>query len=98
MATYIVLSRFTEQGIRTVKETTKRADAVREMARKMGVDTKSIYWTIGKYDVVATFEAPDDEAMTCLSLAIATQGFVTTQTLRAFSKDEVSGILAKLGQ
>lgn len=97
MATYIVLSRFTDQGIRAVKDTTKRADEVREAARKMGIDTKSIYWTIGKYDVVATFEAPNDEAMTALSLAIATKGFVTTQTLRAFSKDEVSGILAKLG-
>jgi uncharacterized protein with GYD domain len=98
MATYIVLSRFTEQGIRSVKDTTKRADAVREVARKMGIETKSLYWTIGKYDVVATFEAPDDEAMTALSLAIGSQGFVTTQTLRAFSKDELSGILAKLGR
>ena len=97
MATYIVLSRFTEQGIRTIKDTTKRADAVRELARKMGIDTKSLYWTTGKYDVVATFEAPDDESMTALSLAIGSQGFVTTQTMRAFSKDEVTGILGKLG-
>ena len=97
MATYIVLSRFTEQGIRTIKDTTKRADAVREVARKMGIDTKSLYWTTGKYDVVATFEAPNDEAMTALSLAIGSQGNVTTQTLRAFGKDELSGILGKLG-
>jgi len=98
MATYIVLSRFTEQGLHTVKETTKRADAVREQASKMGIETRSLYWTIGKYDVVATFEAPNDEAMTALSLAIASQGNVTTQTLRAFSKDEMSGILGKLGR
>ncbi|HEY3531491.1 MAG TPA: GYD domain-containing protein [Casimicrobiaceae bacterium] len=97
MATYIVLSRFTEQGLHSINDTTKRADAVREQARKMGIETKSLYWTIGKYDVVATFEAPNDEAMTALSLAIASHGFVTTQTLRAFSKDEMSGILAKLG-
>jgi uncharacterized protein with GYD domain len=98
MATYIVLSNFTEQGIRSVKDTTKRADAVRELARKMGIDTKSIYWTIGSYDVVATFEAPDDESMTALSLALSSQGNVRTQTLRAFSRDEVTGILGKLGQ
>jgi len=98
MATYIVLSTFTEQGIRKVKDTTKRSEAVREMARKMGIETKSIYWTIGNYDVVATFEAPNDEAMTALSLALSAQGNVRTQTLRAFSKDEVSGILAKMGQ
>lgn len=98
MATYVVLSTFTEQGIRTVRDTTKRADGVRELARKMGIDTKSIYWTIGSYDIVATFEAPNDEAMTALSLALSSQGNIRTQTMRAFSKDELSGILGKLGQ
>lgn len=97
MATYIVLSSFTDQGIRNVKDTTKRADAVRETARKMGITMKDIYWTVGKYDVVVTFEAPDDESMTALSLAISSGGNVRTQTLRAFSRDEVSGILSKLG-
>jgi uncharacterized protein with GYD domain len=97
MATYIVLSTFTDQGIRSVKDTTKRADAVRELARKMGIETKSLYWTIGKYDVVVTFEAPNDEAITALALAISSQGNVRTQTLRAFSRDEMSGIIGKLG-
>ena len=60
-------------GIRTVKDTTKRADAVEETARKMGIETKSLYWTVGKYDVVATFEAPDDASMTALSLAISSR-------------------------
>jgi len=83
MATYIVLSSFTDQGIRTVKDTVKRADAVRETARKMGIETKSLYWTVGKYDVVVTFDAPDDAAMTALSLAIAGGGNVRTQTMRA---------------
>ena len=98
MATYIILSKFTDQGIRSVKDTTKRADAVREHAGKMGIELKSIYWTIGQYDVVVTFEAPNDEAITALALAIASQGFVTTQTLRAFSKQEVTGILDKLAR
>jgi uncharacterized protein with GYD domain len=96
MATYIVLSSFTDQGIRTVKETTKRADAVRETASRMGIETKSLYWTVGKYDVVATFEAPDDASITALSLAIGSSGNVRTQTMRAFTKEEVTGILAKL--
>ena len=97
MATYIVLTSFTDQGIRTIKDTTKRADAVKETARKMGIETKSLYWTVGKYDVVVTFEAPDDASMTALSLAIGSSGNVRTQTMRAFSKDEMSGVLAKLG-
>ena len=96
MATYIVLSSFTDQGIRTIKDTTKRADAVKETARKLGIETKSIYWTIGKYDVIATFEAPDDASMTALSLAISSAGNVRTQTLRAFSKEEFAGVLGKL--
>jgi len=97
MATYIVLSSFTDQGIRTIKDTTKRAEAVKETARKMGIETKSLYWTVGRYDVVATFEAPDDASMTALSLAISSPGNVRTQTMRAFSKDEMTGVLAKLG-
>ena len=48
MATYIVLSSFTDQGIRTIKDTTKRGDAVRETARKMGLETKALYWTVGQ--------------------------------------------------
>ena len=96
MATYIVLSTFTDQGIRSVKDTTKRADAVREAARKMGIEMKSIYWTVGKYDVVATFEAPDDASMTALSLTLGSAGNIRTQTMRAFTKEEVTGILGKL--
>lgn len=96
MATYIVLSTFTEQGIKSVRDTTKRADAVRETARKMGIETKSIYWTVGKYDVVATFEAPDDASITALALTLGSAGNIRTQTMRAFTKEEVTGILAKL--
>ena len=97
MATYIVLSSFTDQGIRNVKETTKRAEAVRELAKKFGVTAKEFYWTLGSYDVVAIFDAPDDASMTALGLAIGAMGYVRTQTLRAFSKDEMAGILRKLG-
>jgi uncharacterized protein with GYD domain len=97
MATYIVLTNFTEQGIRSVKETTKRADGVKEQARKFGVTAKEFYWTLGSYDVVVMFDAPDDASMTALGLAIGAQGNVRTQTLRAFSRDEMNGILAKLG-
>ena len=96
MPTYIVLSNFTDQGIRNIKDTTKRADAVRETARKMGIETKSLYWTVGKYDVVATFEAPDDASITALALSLGSAGNVRTQTLRAFTKEDVAGILEKI--
>lgn len=97
MPTYISLASFTDQGIRSVKDTTKRADAVAEQAKKFGVQAKEFYWTLGSFDVVVIFEAPDDASMTALGMAIGAAGNVRTQTLRAFSRDEINGILRKLG-
>lgn len=96
MSTYIVLTSFTDQGIRSVKDTTKRADAVKELAKKFGVTAKEFFWTLGSYDVVVIFDAPDDASMTALGLAIGAAGNVRTQTLRAFSRKEMDGVLAKL--
>lgn len=96
MATYIVLINYTDQGIRGVKETTKRTDAVREMAKKFGIYAKDFFWTLGNYDVVAIFEAPDDASMAAFGLSIGAAGNVRTQTLRAFSQADMQAILAKL--
>ena len=96
MATYIALSNFTDQGIRTIKESAKRADAVKEAASKFGARMTQIYWTLGKYDLVAIIEAPDDASATAFALAIGSAGNVRLQTMRAFTKDEMSGILGKL--
>jgi len=97
MATYIVLANFTDQGIRNVKDTGKRADAVREMGKKFGVTMKEIYWTLGAYDVVTICDAPDDGAITAFGLAIGKDGNVRTQTLRAYNRQEINSILGKLG-
>ena len=96
MATYIVLNSFTDQGIRSVKDSTKRADAVRDLAKKFGVTAKEFFWTLGSYDVVAIYDAPDDASMTALGLAIGAAGNIRTQTMRAFSREEMNGVLAKL--
>jgi uncharacterized protein with GYD domain len=95
MATYIILANFTDQGMRNVKDTTKRADAVREAAKKFGANMKEIFWTIGQYDMVVTVEAPDDAAVSAFALAVGAQGNIRGQTLRAYSKDEMNGILTK---
>jgi len=97
MATFIALGNFTEQGIRNVKDTVKRADMVKEAAQKAGVTMKDIVWTLGSYDMVVTFEAPDDAAMTAFALAVGAAGNVRTQTLRAFNRSEMTAILAKMG-
>jgi uncharacterized protein with GYD domain len=96
MATYIVLRSFTDQGVRGAKDTAKRADAVKEQAKKFGVTVKEFFWTLGTYDVVGIFEAPDDASMTALGLAIGAAGNVRTQTMRAFSREEMNRVLAKL--
>ena len=97
MSTYIVLASYTDQGIRNVKETTKRADAVREVAKKFGVTAREFYWTMGAHDVVVVFEAPDDASMTALTMTIGSAGNVRTETMRAFSRDEMQAVLAKVG-
>jgi uncharacterized protein with GYD domain len=97
MLTYIALSNFTDQGIRNVKDTTKRADAVKEAAQKFGAKMTQIYWTQGHYDLVAFIEAPDEKSATAFALAIGMAGNVRTQTLRAFTSEEMSEIVGKLG-
>jgi uncharacterized protein with GYD domain len=97
MATYIALANFTDKGMSSIKETTKRADAVKEMASKLGVRMQDIYWTLGQYDIVILCEAPDDAAITAFGLAVASAGNVRMQTLKAFSKDEMNAILGKMG-
>ena len=96
MATYIVLGQFTEQGIRNVKETTKRAQTLDDLAKKFGSTVTATYWTIGHYDVVAMIDAPDDQAVTGLLLSLGAAGNVRTQTLRAFSADQMGQILGKM--
>jgi len=98
MAIYISLNNFTEQGIHNFKDTTKRADAIKEMAKKFGVTAKEIYWTLGSYDIVSIFEAPDDASIAALQASTGALGNVRTLTLRAFSQAEMNGILAKLGE
>ena len=96
MATFVVLGSFTDQGVRNAKDTTKRADAFKEMARKAGVTVKEVYWTLGRFDVVSICEAPDDEAVTALTLGLGALGNVRTQTLRAFTQAEMGRIIGKL--
>jgi uncharacterized protein with GYD domain len=96
MATFIALANFTDQGIRSVKDTTKRAAAVKNAGKKYGVTMREIFWTLGSYDMVVIFEAADDAAMTAFGLSIGAAGNVRTTTLRAFNAEEMKGILAKL--
>ena len=96
MASYIALLQLTDQGVRSIKDTTKRASAVTEMASKMGAKIVDAFWTLGPYDVVLVAEAPDDETMTTFSLKLSSFGNVKTQTLRAFRASEMDAILSRV--
>lgn len=95
MPTYISLNTFTDLGIRNIKDTTKRTDAIRKMANTCGATLKDVYWTLGSYDAVSIFEAPDDASMAALQASIGAAGNIRTLTLRAFSRAEMDGIIAK---
>ena len=96
MAWYVVLANFTDQGIRAIKDTSKRAKAFRETAGAMDVKIKEIYWTLGHHDVVLTMEAPDDETVAALMMKVGALGNLTSQTLRAFTEPEITAIASRV--
>jgi len=96
MPTYVVLSRFTQQGVNKIEDTTKRAENFRKAAKKAGVSVKELLWTQGQYDVVTVLEGADEASVTALGLSLAKQGFVRSETLRAFTAAEVEKILEKM--
>jgi uncharacterized protein with GYD domain len=96
MGTYVVLIQFTDQGIRTIKNSPQRASQVQDMAKGFGCEMKDIYWTLGQYDIVSIVEATDDQALTAFGLALGSAGNVRTQTMRAFNKSEMASIIGKL--
>jgi uncharacterized protein with GYD domain len=96
MVTYIGLLSFTDKGLGTIKESTKRAAAAKEAAKKTGVNMREVFWTLGEYDVICVLEAEDEAALAAFSISTAKQGNVRTRTLRAFSAADMDKILAKV--
>ena len=88
MATYITLMRWTGQGIARVKDSPKRLDAGRKAFKKMGVEIKDTWLTMGQYDLVCVIEGPDDGTVARALLSLGSQGNVQTETMRAWNEDE----------
>jgi uncharacterized protein with GYD domain len=97
MATYVVLFNWTDQGVRSFKESPDRAEAFRHEMEGLGVRLKDIYWTLGSYDLVSVIEAPDDETATAALLRLAGGGNVRSTTLRAFTGDQFRVLSDKVG-
>jgi uncharacterized protein with GYD domain len=96
MVTNIVLAKFTDQGIHNAKDSPKRADAFKKMAKTFGVTVKDIYWTQGRYDIVTILEAPDETSAMSLSLSLGALGNIRTESLRAFSAADMATIVGKM--
>jgi uncharacterized protein with GYD domain len=93
---YIILIRLTDQGIRNIKDTTRRAAAERSEAERID-DKFTLYWTFGKYDGIGILDAPNDEAAMEFELRVGSLGNVRTTTLKAFTEEEIARIVDKLG-
>jgi uncharacterized protein with GYD domain len=96
MATYIVLTNWTQKGIENVKESPERLDAAKKAFQAAGAELKEFYLVMGKYDMVVVAEAPDDETIAKVALTIGSGGALRTETLRAFTEEEYRNIITAL--
>jgi uncharacterized protein with GYD domain len=97
MPSYIMLANWTDQGARNVKESPRRVDSARKALADMGGDFKALWMTLGEYDLVALYEAPDDAVAARFSLLLGMLGAVRTKTLKAFPEMAYREIIASLG-
>lgn len=96
MSQYIILFNFTEQGIKNVKDTIKRAEAFKSAVEKAGGKFITEYYTFGRYDIVTIVEAPNDETMMSVMLTTGSLGNVRSETLKAISMQEAESIIKSL--
>ena len=96
MPTYIILLRWTQQGIADIKNGPARLDAAKQAFQARGAEIKAHYLVMGQYDLVSIVEAPDDETLAKLVLSVGSLGSVSSETLRAFTEDEYRQIVSAL--
>lgn len=96
MPTYIALINYTDKGIQSIKDLPKRVEKAREAMGQTGVRMTALYVTMGRYDAISIFEAPDDASVAKAVLTVAGQGNVRTETMRAFDEAEATAIVAGL--
>jgi uncharacterized protein with GYD domain len=96
MVTYVVLATFTDQGVKNAKDSPKRAEAYKQMAKTFGVTVKNIFWTQGRYDIVTVIEAPDEFSVAALTLSLSALGNIRAESLRAFSSADMTKIVGQM--
>jgi uncharacterized protein with GYD domain len=96
MVRYVLLLKFTDKGINQIQDSPGRAEAFKKAAAQAGATIEAQFWTLGKYDGVIVFNAPDENVGVALALNLGKLGFVRTSTLRAFQADEFKNLLTKM--
>jgi uncharacterized protein with GYD domain len=94
---YIMLANWTDQGARQIKESPRRVDSARKALAEMGGEFKALWMTMGDYDLIVVYEAPDDAVAARFSLLLGMLGAVRTKTLKAFPEAAYREIIASLG-
>lgn len=97
MTTYVSLVHWTEQGIKNYKDTKRRLEDFTKLAESMGGRVREALYTVGEYDIVVVTEFPDDETATAALLRVGSLGSIRTNTMRAFTADEMGGIISRTG-
>ena len=96
MPTFILTLNWTDQGIRAVKDSPKRSQSARELAKKLGVDVKQVYLTSGEHDLLIIVESSSGDNVAKFALATASLGNVRTSTARAWSEAEFTKLISEL--
>jgi uncharacterized protein with GYD domain len=97
MPHFVTLMNWTDQGVKTFRDTVDRADNARAALQAQGVTLKDIYWTIGQHDLVCILEAPDPETLAAALLLLGAGGNLRTTTMRGFTTDEMRAVIARAG-
>jgi len=96
MVTYVMLLNWTDQGIKNVKDSPKRLDAVKKLAKELGGEVRSFYMTLGQYDLVLILDMPNNDKQAAFALKLGSSGNVRSTTLKAFPEEDYRRILGTL--
>ncbi len=97
MTTYVSLINWTDQGIRNFRDTTARAEDFTRLVQSSGGSVRELVWTVGEYDLVCIADFPDEEAGVAALLQVGSAGSIRSTSLRAFSAEEMTGIIRRAG-
>jgi uncharacterized protein with GYD domain len=97
MPTFVSLVNWTDQGIKTYRDSVRRAEDYQGLVEKSGGQVRQLVWTLGEYDIVVVTEFPDDETATAVALQTAAMGNIRTTTMKAFDAEQMRAIIQRTG-